>query len=205
MFPGPTLRRLGYARRVKGGVDHLPEILQNESELIFSMSVSSDAAGIFWNSRCVTLDMSGVARVNFGSQSSSSATTSFLKSSFVVCSRLKKRPNLTQSVTSKFWKMKNTFVEWTTTTNKNISRPVVGRICSTVVEHTPRHLKVVATYPAGCWAFSSSSSFDFFSLSLLTFLPQWSVFNQLPQEGASLTVCCERNRRKNDAKLCCQE
>ena len=92
--------------------------------------------------------------------------------------------------------MKNTFVEWTTTTNKNISRPVVGRICSTVVEHTPRHLKVVATYPAGCWAFSSSSSFDFFSLSLPTFLYQWSVLNHVPQRDAFLTGWLWKKHKK---------
>ena len=35
--------------------------------------------------------------------------------------------------------------------------------------------------------------FFFFFLSLKTILHQWSVLNQIPQGGSSLSVCCERN------------
>ena len=63
-----------------------------------------------------------------------------------------------------------------------------GRGCSTAAEHMPCNLEVMGLNPAGCRAF-------FFFQSLPAFLHQWSVLNQVPQGGASLTVCCERNRK----------
>ena len=63
-----------------------------------------------------------------------------------------------------------------------------GHGCSIVVEHTARNLEAMGLNPA-------VSSFDIFSLSLPTFLHQWIVFNQVPQGGASLTVCCGSNKK----------
>ena len=37
--------------------------------------------------------------------------------------------------------------------------------------------------------------FFFFFLSFPTSLPHWSVLNQVPQGDASLTVCCESNKK----------
>ena len=71
----------------------------------------------------------------------------------------------------------------------------MGCNCSTVVECAPRKLVVLGSNPAGSWAFF------FIFLSFPTFGHQWRVLNQVPQGGASLTVCCEC-RLKMDAKLC---
>ena len=56
--------------------------------------------------------------------------------------------------------------------------------CRTAVEHTPHNQKIVGSNPPKCW---------FFLLSFPTFLHQRSVLNQVPQGGASLTVCWERH------------
>ena len=52
---------------------------------------------------------------------------------------------------------------------------------STVEEHTPLNQEVWIRIPPGAGLF----------LLLLSFPHQWSVLNLGPQEGASLTVCCE--------------
>ena len=60
----------------------------------------------------------------------------------------------------------------------------MGCSCSTAVEYLPCNQKVGGSIPAGC---------RFFPSSFPTFLHQWSVLNQIPQGGASLTVCCDNN------------
>ena len=51
----------------------------------------------------------------------------------------------------------------------------------------PHNPEAVGLNDAKCWPFSSS-------FYLLTLNFQWSVLNQIPQGGASLSVCCERNK-----------
>ena len=65
--------------------------------------------------------------------------------------------------------------------------------CSTVVEHMTCNQGFVGLKPARCWAFFFC--FFLFFLSLSSFLYQWSVLNQVPQGGGSLTVCFDRNRK----------
>ena len=71
----------------------------------------------------------------------------------------------------------------------------VLRGCSTAVEHMPRNLEVVGLNPARCWAYFLL--FFSFLLSLPTYLHKWSDLNQVPQGGATLTVCIERKIEKN--------
>ena len=47
-----------------------------------------------------------------------------------------------------------------------------------------RNLEVMSSNPIGCMVFLLLLSFP-------SFLHKWSVLNQVPQGGASLTVCCE--------------
>ena len=54
-----------------------------------------------------------------------------------------------------------------------------GRGCSKAVVNKLSNMEVVGSNPAGCWAF-----FLFF---FPTSLHQWSVLNQVPEGGASLT------------------
>ena len=64
----------------------------------------------------------------------------------------------------------------------------MGCSCSTVVEHKPSYQEVVGLKSTKCWA-------PFLLLlSFPIFLHQWSVLNQVPQVGASLTMCCERKK-----------
>ena len=60
----------------------------------------------------------------------------------------------------------------------------MDRGCSTAEKHMIGTLEVVGSNLARCW------HFYFFFLSSPTFLHQWSVFDQVPQGGASLSVCC---------------
>ena len=74
----------------------------------------------------------------------------------------------------------------------------MGRGCSTAVEHTPRNLEVVGLNTARWWAFFYL--FFRFLLSISSYFPS-PVLNQVPQGGASLTVCNERNRKKGNGCL----
>ena len=66
--------------------------------------------------------------------------------------------------------------------------------CCTEVEHTPRNLEVVVLNPARLGPFILLPSFP-------TFLHQWSGLNQLPQESASLSVCCESNKKAQQVQI----
>ena len=81
----------------------------------------------------------------------------------------------------------------TTCTEEFLSKLRQSRGCNTSVEHKPHNLEVMGLNPAGCWAFISF--FFLFFQYLPTFFHQWSVLNRVSQGGASLNVCCERNRK----------
>ena len=67
--------------------------------------------------------------------------------------------------------------------NKQLGEPSISS-CRIAVELTSRYLEVVGSNPARVMGF-----FLLLLQSRPTFLHQWSVLNQVPQGGASLTVC----------------